>query len=135
MTPHAGEFARLFKADVSDGKLAAVRAAAALSRAVVVYKGPDTVVASADGRATIANNAPPWLATGGSGDVLAGFILGLLAQGCDGWTAAAAGAWLHGATGEKAGPGLIAEDLPEALPQVLRDVQDLRPKSAQWPPA
>jgi NAD(P)H-hydrate epimerase len=66
--------------------------------------------------------------------VLAGVILGLLAQGCDGWTAAAAGVWLHGAMGEKAGPGLIAEDLPEAVPQVLRDLRNLRPKSAQWPP-
>jgi len=132
MTPHAGEFGRLFGSNAGEGKLAATRAAAALSGAVVVYKGPDTVVATPDGRATIANNAPPWLATGGSGDVLAGVILGLLAQGSDGWSAAAAGVWLHGAMGAKAGPGLIAEDLPDALPAVLRDLQAAAPKSTQW---
>jgi NAD(P)H-hydrate epimerase len=121
MTPHAGEFARVFGA-VAGGKLAASRAAAAACGATVVFKGPDSVVAAPDGRAAIATNAPAWLATGGSGDVLAGFILGLLAQGCDAWTAAAAGVWLHGAAGNAAGRGLIAEDLAEALPKVLQSL-------------
>jgi NAD(P)H-hydrate epimerase len=123
MTPHGGEFARLFgkggAGGQTIGKLAVTRAAAAASGAIVIFKGPDTVVADPGGRAAIASNAPPWLATGGSGDVLAGIILGLLAQSCDGWTAANAGVWLHGAAGTMAGRGLIAEDLPEVLPKIL----------------
>jgi hydroxyethylthiazole kinase-like uncharacterized protein yjeF len=121
LTPHAGEFQRLFgkMIEPTGGKLAKARAAAGRAKATVVYKGPDTVVAAPDGRATIASNAPPWLATGGSGDVLAGLILGLLVQGCDAWTAANAGVWLLGATAGVQGRGLVAEDLPEALPRVL----------------
>jgi NAD(P)H-hydrate repair Nnr-like enzyme with NAD(P)H-hydrate dehydratase domain len=91
--------------------------------AVVLIKGADTVVAAPDGRATIGWDLPPWLATAGSGDVLSGLIAGLAAQGMPAFEVASAAVWLHGACGRAVGPGLIAEDLPEALPGVLRGLE------------
>ncbi|MDA8584896.1 NAD(P)H-hydrate dehydratase [Rhodobacteraceae bacterium] len=135
LTPHAGEFKRLFP-DIAEkldtpaitgpaySKVDATRDAAARAGCVVLFKGPDTVIATPDGRASINSSAyeraAPWLATAGSGDVLAGFITGLLARGFDPMQAAETGAWLHTECALSFGPGLIAEDLPEELPKVFR---------------
>jgi NAD(P)H-hydrate epimerase len=129
LTPHEGEFARLFPnlENVRD-KASRARDAARECRCTVVLKGADTVIASPSGAGAINLDAPAWLATAGSGDVLAGLVAGLLGQGAGPFEAAAAAVSLHGMAGAAFGPGLIAEDLPELIPEVLRELGEVGPE-------
>ncbi|MEX0298368.1 MAG: NAD(P)H-hydrate dehydratase, partial [Kordiimonas sp.] len=120
MTPHEGEFSKLFPSfSITDDRIGAARKAAELTGSTIVLKGVSTIVAAPDGRVSIATNAPSWLAVGGTGDVLSGIIAGLVSQGMPVFEAASAAVWLHGEAGMKAGRGLIASDLLDIIPSVL----------------
>lgn len=121
LTPHEGEFKHLFP-QIEGSKTERALSAAKASRAVVLLKGAETAIAAPDGRLVLNNHASPYLATAGSGDVLAGIILGLLAQGMPAFDAACAGAWLQGEASLRLGPGMVAPDLIATLPAVLKDV-------------
>lgn len=122
LTPHYGEFKKLFPSLGGKNKLEAAREAAKMSGAVIVYKGADTVIASPDGKGVINTNAPPTLATAGSGDILSGIITGLIAQGMNSFEAASAGVWIHGASADLHGEGLISEDIIDKIPSILQSL-------------
>lgn len=124
LTPHEGEFERLFPGLLGEGRQLAASKAAAIAGSIIVLKGRETVLAAPDGRLRVNSNGTPWLATAGSGDVLAGMIGGLVAQRMDSFDAASAAVWMHCDAARRFGPGLIAEDLPGLLPAVL---------AAHWP--
>ena len=129
MTPHGGEFSRLFSelttTQIHLSKLEKARAAAKLSGAIILYKGPDTVIAAPDGRASILPWATPWLATAGSGDVLTGIVAGLLAQRMESFLAANCAVWVHARSAVIFGPGLIADDIIQTLPVVWKEFHQL----------
>ena len=122
LTPHEGEFVRLFPDLSLDDRAKAVKVASIRAGAVVLLKGPATIIAAPDGRVALNRHASPWLSTAGSGDVLAGFICGLLAQGNDAFDAAAVASWLHGDIGIRSGPGLTADSMTNYLPLVWRSI-------------
>jgi hydroxyethylthiazole kinase-like uncharacterized protein yjeF len=121
ITPHKGEFDRIFpELGNAESKLEQAKRAAEISGAVVIFKGPVTIISAPDGLSAIMGDAPPWLATAGTGDVLAGMITGLCAQGMSPFDAAAAGVWMHGELARTFGPGMISEDMPDLLPPLLQ---------------
>jgi NAD(P)H-hydrate epimerase len=124
LTPHEGEFTRLF-GESADDKISRARAAAVRAGCILLLKGAETIIAAPDGQTVINRNAPPWLATAGSGDTLAGMILGLIAQKMPSFEAACAAAWMHGHAATLHGPGLIAEDIVATIPAVLREFMSL----------
>jgi ADP-dependent NAD(P)H-hydrate dehydratase / NAD(P)H-hydrate epimerase len=119
LTPHEGDFARLFPAIARTDRLSAAKSAAKTSGAIVLLKGAETIIAAPDGRHAINRHSSPWLATAGSGDVLTGLICGVMAQGADSFDAACIAAWLHGDIGKRHGPGLTADTMTAQLPLVL----------------
>lgn len=124
LTPHESEFERMWPGLLAEGRQAAVQAAAGDAGCVVLLKGPETLIAAPDGSLARNPNGSPWLATAGSGDVLAGMIGGLIGQGVDSFDAACMAAWIHAETAAAFGPGLIAEDLPDRVPAVLSNLYE-----------